>query len=48
MKVGIRISADRASEGILREIIQSAEQHSPVSESVHRVMPIVYAIELAD
>jgi uncharacterized OsmC-like protein len=48
VKVGIRISADPASEGRLREIIQWAEQHSPVGESLHRVMPLEYAIELAD
>ena len=48
MKVSIRIGADRVAEERLRELIEWAEQHSPVGEPLNRVMPVEYAIEVAD
>ena len=47
MKVSIHIGADRVSEEKLHEIIEWAENHSPVGEPLKRVMPVEYAVEVA-
>ena len=40
MRTRIRIAAEGASEEILREIIQWAEKHSPVADSIRRAVPM--------
>ena len=46
MTISIRISAERVSSEKLHEIIEWAEKHSPVGESLGRVIPTEYAVEI--
>lgn len=46
MKISVRIGAEGISEEKLREIVTWAEKHSPVGESLTRVVPVHYAVEI--
>ena len=46
MKITVRIGADGVASDKLRDIVEWAEQHSPVGEPLSRVMPTEYAVEV--
>ncbi|MCC6956405.1 MAG: hypothetical protein IT316_06385 [Anaerolineales bacterium] len=46
MKFSIRIGAEGVSEELLHEIVDWAEEHSPVGEPLTRIMPIEYVVDI--
>jgi uncharacterized OsmC-like protein len=44
MRVSVRIAAEGASTQQLRELVQWAEKHSPVSDAVRRAVPVTTEI----
>lgn len=46
IQVSIRIAAEGASEGQLRELVHWAEAHSPVDDAVRRAVPVTTEVSI--
>jgi hypothetical protein len=44
----VRISADRVEPQALRELVEWAEQHSPISDALRRAVPTSVELESAE